>query len=120
MKIVFRLVPIQIFGWCVNSDPSFFNHMINSVKNGESIVQESVRKVDENDVYAYLFYDSFNPPTLAKAFIGKVKLKGTYPEPTAPYGYIFNPNNDLQIKALLVDETEAGPDYVILDHKLLK
>ncbi len=119
MKLKFRQVPISVFGWCVNVDPSFFHQMINSVENGEPIVQESVRKVDETDEYAYLFYDSFNPPTLAKVFIGKVKYKGIYPEPVAPYGYTFDPNSELDIKALLIDETENGPDYVVLEYKRL-
>lgn len=119
MKVFFSLAPISIFGWCVNSDAVFFQKIIRSAENGDPIVQESTRKVNENEEYAYVFYDSVKPLVVAKAFIGKVEYKGMYPEPGAPHGYIFYPNSELYFKGLLIDETEQGPDQIVRDNKRL-
>jgi hypothetical protein len=119
MKINFSLVPISIFGWCLNTDPVFFQKIIRSAAKGNPIVQDSTRKVDEMEEYAYVFYDSLNPLVIAKAFIGKVEYKGMYPNPSAPHGYIFYPNSELYFKGLLIDDTEQGPDQIVRDNKKL-
>ena len=119
MKLKFRFDPIPVFGWCVNSDPIFFKQMVTSVDNGGLIVQESIRKLNVNDEYAYVFYDSIQPLVVAKIYIGKVEYKGFYPEPTAPYGYTFHPQNQLHCKGLLIDDTLQGPDMIVLDSKKL-
>lgn len=119
MKLKFNLVPISIFGWCVNTDPVFFQKIIRSAENGNPIVQESTRKLDEMEEYAYVFYDSLKPLVVAKAFIGKVKYKGMYPNPSAPHGYTFYPSSKLYFEALLIDETEEGPDIIVRDNKKL-
>jgi hypothetical protein len=61
MKLKYNLVPISIFGWCVHTDPILFQKIIRSTENGIPILQESTRKVDEKEEYAYEFYDSIKP-----------------------------------------------------------
>jgi len=119
MKLKFYFGGIEVFGWCLNQDPNYFAQMISGVQNGEIIVQESIRLLHPQTEYVYIFFDSVNPVVIAKAFIGQVEYKGFYPDPIAPYGYLFSAKSEITISGIGTDPNMQVPDQVVLPKKKL-
>lgn len=106
-----------MFGFCLNVDKIYFQDLINHAKNKGTIVQESQYAPLNDKEYVYLFYESLAPLSLNTGFLGKVEIKGWYPFPDAPYGYLFYPESKLNFYALMIDPSGDYPDLVVLNFK---
>jgi len=104
-----------LFGWTVDDDSDFYPELIEQVKKGASIVHEYSRPLDPSEEYIYIFFKSFHPTIIEKAFKGEVEYVGIFPEGVSPHAYQFIPKEEVLLKSLGIDDSAEGSDWALVE-----
>jgi hypothetical protein len=119
MKLKISNDHLPVLGWCEISECPCYEQLAEEVRDGQSIIYNSDKDLDDDELCAFIFYDEYSKGTLHSVFSGRVNSIGHYPDHTAPYAYAFYPEKEIKINSIGYCKCCGGPGEVILKSKKL-
>jgi hypothetical protein len=110
---------LPVLGWCDGSECGSYVQLAEEVRNGQSLIYNSDKDIDDNELCAFIFYDEYSQKTVSVVFSGTVEYLGYYPDHTAPYAYAFYPEKEIKVRSIGYCRCCGNPGMVILKSKKL-
>ena len=119
MKIELKSNPIPVLGWSDLAEDHCYVHLAEGVQYGLSIICNTHKKLNEDELCAFIFYNEYSKRTLYKVFSGTVEELGIFPNHLAPNAYKFYPEKEIIISSIGSCPDCGEPEVVILESKKL-
>ena len=119
MKLEINKDHLPVLGWCETSVCSYYEQLAEDVRDGQSIIYNSDKDFDDDELCAFIFYYEYSKKTVSVVYSGKVEYLGRYPDHSAPYAYVFYPEKEIKVSSIGYCECCGEPGRVILESKKL-
>jgi hypothetical protein len=119
MKIELSIDHLPVLGWCDVSECPCLEQLEEEVRDGQSIIYNSDKDLDDDELCAFIFYYEYSKKTIYAVYSGTVEYLGHYPECSAPFAYVFYPEKEIKVSSIGYCKCCGGPGKVILKSKNL-
>ena len=119
MKIELSNDNIPVLGWCETSECSYYEQLAEDARDGQSIIYNSDKDLDDDELCAFIFYYEYSKKTVSVVYSGTVEYLGHYPDCSTPYAYAFYPEKEIIISSIGYCKCCGDPGRVILKSKKL-
>jgi hypothetical protein len=119
MTVELKNSHLPVLGWRETSEFSFYEQLAEGVQYGLSIICNTHKNLNENELCAFIFYSEYSKRTIYKVFSGTVEELGIFPNHLAPSAYRFHPEKEIKISSIGNCPNCGDPEVVILESKKL-
>ncbi len=119
MKIELKSNLIPVLGWCDVSECPCYEHLAEEVRDGNSIICNSDKELDDYELCAFIFYNESSKSTYRVVFSGIVEYMGRHPDHSTPFVYAFYPEKEIKVSCFGYDEEGDAPQVLIMKSKKL-
>jgi len=110
---------LPVLGWRETSEFSFYEQLAEGVRDGQSIICNSDKDIDQDELCAFIFYYEYSKKSVSVVYSGTVEYLGYYPDHSAPYAYAFYPKKEIKVSYIGYCQCCGDPGKVILESKKL-
>lgn len=119
MKIEFESKIIPVLGWSDLAECKFYKHLAQDMNDGEEIIYNTIRELEDDGLCAYIFYTDYSNKTLYSIYIGRIHFIGRHPDHSAPFAFVFSPLKKVKVSSVGYCDCCGEPQTVILNSKKL-
>lgn len=120
MEIKINSNEIPVIGWVETAVCVSYDLMLEFVRESkEKIIFSTNKDLDEEKLYAYIFYYERAENTIRTVLIGKVKYIGAYPDHFADSAYEFTSESEPDIERIIYSSYTNKPVAVEIQNKKL-
>ena len=119
MKIELKSNIIPVLGWSDISECNCYKHLAQDINEGEDIIYNTIRELEDGGLCTYIFYQDYSVRTLYSVYIGRSHFIGRHPDHSAPFAFVFSPLKKIEVSSVGYCECCGEPETVILKSKKL-
>jgi hypothetical protein len=111
---------IPVIGWVETLECMSYHLMLEFVRSSEEkIIFNTNRNLDEEKLYAFIFYYERAENTITTVLVGKVRSNGIYPDHSAQNAYEFISESEPEIERILYSHNTNKPIAVEIKNQKL-
>lgn len=120
MEIKINSNEIPVIGWVEVLQSMSYHLMLEFIRsNQDKLIFNTNRELDEDKLYAYIFYYDKAENQITTVLIGKVKSIGVYPDHAAQNAYEFTLQSEPDIERIIYSSYTNKPWAVEIKTKKL-
>ncbi len=120
MKLKFNSNRIPVAGWVDTDNNLAMMMVLQTIKyKDQKFIFTSIKSLDENSLYVYLFFHKCHKNLLDTAFIGKVKALCSSVENRGGIAYEFNVEKEVVVNSIIRWKHDDEPESITLQAKNL-
>jgi len=120
MEIKINSNEIPVIGWVEVLQSMSYHLMLEFIRsNQDKLIFNTNRELDEDKLYAYIFYFDKAENTITTVLIGKVRSIGVYPDHAAQNAYEFTLQSEPDIERIIYSSFTNRPIAVEIKTKKL-
>jgi len=120
MEIKINSNEIPVIGWVETLECLSYHLLLEFVRSSEEkIVFNTNRNLDEEKLYAFIFYYERAENTITTVLVGKVRSIGMYPDHSAQNAYEFTLDSEPDIEKIIYSNYTDKPIAVEIQSKKL-
>ena len=89
MKIKLESNIIPVLGWSDISECNCYKHLSQDINDGEDIIYNTIRELEDGGLCAYIFYQDYSVRTLYSVYIGRSHFIGRHPNHSVNNGCLI-------------------------------
>lgn len=120
MEIKIKSNEISVIGWAEVLQSMSYYLMLEFIRsNQDKLIFNTNRELDEDNLYAYIFYYDKAENAITTVLIGKVRSIGVYPDHAAQNAYEFTLHSEPDIEKIIYSSYTNKPVAVEIKTKKL-